>query len=81
MAKHNHVNRRKVKYLLERIDHTPGRVLGVIFNQTKTSRTQQYGFYGFYDEKTYRNYYGDNKSSQSSSLAARERLQPETGRA
>ncbi|KAF0096316.1 MAG: exopolysaccharide tyrosine-protein kinase [Puniceicoccaceae bacterium 5H] len=81
VAKHNHVNRRKVKYLLERIDHTPGRVLGVIFNQTKTSRTQQYGFYGFYDEKTYRNYYGDNKSSQSSSLAARERLQPETGRA
>ncbi|MDP0501741.1 MAG: polysaccharide biosynthesis tyrosine autokinase [Verrucomicrobiota bacterium JB022] len=82
VAKHNHVNRRKVKYLLERIDHTPGRVLGVIFNQTKTSRTQQYGFYGFYDEKTYRNYYGDNKSSsQSSSLAAREPLQPETGRA
>lgn len=83
VARHNHVNRRKVKYLIERLDHTPGRVLGVIFNQTKANRTQQYGFYGFYDDQTYRTYYGDKQpdSPSSPSIAARERLQPETSRA
>lgn len=68
VCKHNHVNRHKVKFLIQRIDQAQAETLGIIFNQIRSASGQSYGFYGFYDEKTYKSYYGGSNGAHEDSL-------------
>lgn len=64
VCRHNLVGRLKVRALLQKLDHSSARVLGVVFNRAKQSDA---GRLGYYDYKAYHKY-------------AAERARPEGGK-
>lgn len=60
VARYKKVNRKLIKDLLDRMKKTGIHCLGVVINDIPDNKISHYYYYG-YGQKSYRNYYGDEK--------------------